>query len=133
MSLNLRLAALLTVIDNQATIDDSTGKLSSAFDIGKGGHYNFNIELTAIASGSTDALDWELRPTLDGTNFTNAVRTGTIANINTAAERVTLEIKDFMFSEAKLFVASAGGTDTWTITAKVQLLKVHDSPQRNLG
>lgn len=130
MSLNVRFADLETVIDAEAAIDEVTGELSSAFDVGKTGCYNLNIELDIVATAGGNAnLLWELRPTVDGTNFTNAVRSGTIANVITTAEKVVLEIKDFMFLQAKLYVASDHVTETWTVTAKVQLLKVHDTAQ----
>lgn len=123
-----------TIITLTASIDDATGKLSNAFMLGETGHDAFIIELLAFASGATDALDWAVLYSLDGTNYTNAVfkgvtgdDNGTIANTATPAKYWVKVFVDRPCHSAKLFVSSAGGTNTWTVTARVRRVRTRNS------
>ena len=125
----------LTVISAVAAIDDSTGHTSSAFNVASpaGPHYhNFLLWISALPSGTTDALTWELYPGRDGTVYSDlVVGTGSIALINPAAtENHVFSITAFPYWDAKLKVFSAGATDTWTVTAIIQPWKLTELTKR---
>ena len=121
--------SIITVVDAQGSINDSTGKLSDAFKLAEHGFRDFIIEVSAVASAGTDTLGVWVLYSLDGTNFTDILNKAvpgdnvTIPNVETTADFTIFGYVDRPYHSAKLFFLSSGSTATWTVTARVRRTK----------
>lgn len=128
--------ALDTLISAVASIDNTppTPALAASppFEISRFGFSNAMIQINSLASGTTDNLVVELFGSIDGTfqadlDNQDADRTREVTGATTAKD-TNWEITDFPFPWAMLRVKSAGGTDTFTVTAKMRRWRFADEP-----